>query len=282
MDTVDAPVISAEFNLDEMLLLQNLLKITAFPIVLEILAPRDYFDDAVRSRAQNEAMDSLIDKQVVTGGEVTEATVAQWLRVLQRPDIELAARIWREGAQLGLTVCRRGALHVVAMRYNDLITIQPLSNHAEITSVAQVLAPVISALGEAVPANFEAINLPVAQGKTIDERVAAGSSYYTELLQAGVAEPSARFLTDALRERTEVWRSEIVAIEYVPGKQIQSKAAVGVFDTPLGRIVAAPSHALDGTMWSTFAPGTNGRLVTSAELIIETLPSASWFAAVRH
>ena len=282
MDTINAAVISAEFNLDEMLLLQDLLKITAFPTVLDILPPRDYFDDHKRALAQADALETLTDKEVVAGGQVTEATVSQWLRVLQRPDIELAARIWREGAQAGMSVCRRGALHVVAMRYNDLILIQPLSQHAEITSLAQVLSPVIAALGEAMPADFEPINLRVTDGAAIDTRVAAGSDYYAELLRAGVAEPSARFLTDALAHREDVWRSEIVAIEYVPGNQILSKAAIGVFDTPLGRIVAAPSQALDGTMWSTFAPGTNGRLVTSAELIVETLPSAAWFAAVRH
>ncbi len=282
VDTVDAPVISAEFNLDEVLLLQNMLKVGAFPTVLEIWPPRDYFEDEIRVAAEAEARESLSDKGVITGGEVTEATVAQWMRVLQRPDVELAARIWREGAQLGLTVCRRGALHVVAMRYRDLITIQHLNSRAEVTSIAQVIAPVLGALGEAVPATFEPINLLVADGAAIDRRVAEGSDYYTELLHAGVAEPSARFLTEALRDRDQVWRSEIVAIEYVPGNQILSKASVGVFDTPAGRIVAAPSLALDGTMWSTFAPGTNGRLVSSTELIVETLPSASWFSAVRH
>ena len=179
-------------------------------------------------------------------------------------------------------MCRRGALHVVAMRYRDLITIQHLNSQTEVTSIAQVIAPVLAALGDAMPATFEPINLLVTEGAAIDRRVAEGADYYAELLRAGVAESSAHFLTDALRDRDQVWRSEVAAIEYVPGKQILSNASVGVLDTPLGRIVAAPSLALDGTMWSTFAPGTNSRLVSSTELIVETLPSRSWFAAVRH
>lgn len=282
MGIVDAPVTAAEVNLDEMLLLQDLLKVGALPTVLEIVPPRDYFDDQAREVSRAEALASLTDKGIVTGGEVTEAAVTQWMRVLQRPDIELAARIWRAEAQLGITVCRRGVLHVVAMRYGDLITMQSLSSDAEVTAVAQVLAPVIAALGQATPAVFEPINLPVADGAAIDARVAAGSDYFVELVRAGVNEQSARCFTDALADRSQVWRSEIVAIEYVPGNQVLSKAAVGVFDTPCGRIVAAPSAALDGTMWSTFAPGSNNRLVTSAELIVETLPSGSWFGAVRH
>ena len=279
---MNAPVVAAEFNLDEMLLLQRILKVGAFPIVLEILPPRDYFEGDTAAAAEAAAMESLIDKGVVGGGEVTEATVAQWIRVLQRPDVELAARIWREDSQLGVAVCRRGPLHVVGMRYQDLITMQYLNNATEVTSMAQVVAPVISVLGEAMVANFEPFNLLVSEGTSIDSRVAEGSSYYHELINAGVPEHSARFLTEALAHRNNVWRSEIVAIEHVPGKQILGKAAVGVFDTPAGRIVASPSEALDGTMWSTFAPGSNNRIVKAVETIVETLPSRSWFSSTRH
>lgn len=288
----DAPVIAAEFNLDEMLLLQKLLRIAQFPTVLNIVPPPDYFDIRGRDEAEASAIESLTTKGVIAGEEVIEPTVVQWTRVLQRPDVELVARIaqppataadWNDdNPQMGVTVCRRGAHHVVAMRYKDLLTIEPLSRSVEVNSVAQLVAPILGALGEAVVANFEAINLRASDGVQIDTRVAGGSDYHTELIRAGVAEESAQFLTDALADRSRVWRSEIVAIEYTPGKQILSEAGIGVFDTPLGRIVAAPSLALDATLWSTFAPGTNTRIVKSAELILETLPSRSWFSAVRH
>lgn len=288
----DTPVMAAEFNLDEMLLLQKLLRINQYPTVLNIVPPQDYYFDRSREQAEDSAMESLTAKGVVAGAEVVEPTVVQWIRVLQRPDVELVARIaqppataddWQDDAnQLGVTVCRRGAQHVVAMRFKDLLTIEPLSRTVEVNNVAQLIAPILAALGEANVANFEAINLRATDGVRIDTRVAAGSDYFTELIAAGVAEASAKFLTDALSDRSQVWRSEIAAIEYTPGKQILSEAGIGVFDTPLGRIVAAPSLALDTTLWSTFAPGTNTRIVKSAELILETLPSRNWFSAVRH
>jgi hypothetical protein len=279
---VDTQVIAAEFNIDEMLLLQKLLRVSAFPTVLELRPPTDYFTEEGSADAEAEAAESLTEKGVIAGDEVIEGTIAQWLRVLQRPDIELAARIWQEDAQMGVSVCRRGALHVVAMRYQDLLMLQPLGNTAEVATISQVVTPVLGVLGEAMVADFESINLLTSQAAEIDKKVAAGGDYLRELAMAGVSDISARFLADALADRSRVWRSEIVAIEYVPGKQILSRAAVGVFDTPMGRIVIAPSLALDGTMWSTLAPGTNGKIVKSVELIVETLPARSWFAAVRH
>lgn len=274
---MNTSVISAEFNLDQMLMLQQLLKVTRFSDVLEVRPPLHYIDDERRTAAQADALAVLTQQGVVEGGEVTEPTIAQWIRVLQRPDIELMARIWRKDTELGMCVCRRGPLHVVAMRYGDLYTVQPLSTGEEITSVAQVVAPIQAVLGDGEPAAFEPINLLVDEGAAIDRRVAKGANYYQELIAAGVAEPSARFVTDALERGEEVWRSEIGAIEYVPGGQVLSKAGVGVFDTPKGRIIAAPSLALDGRLWSTFAPGTPVRLVKSVELIVETLPGLTWF-----
>lgn len=279
---MDTEVVAAEFNIDEMLLLQKLLRVSTLPDVLEIRPPSDYFTNDGAAAAQSEAAESLNEKGVVAGDEVVEAAVTSWIRVLQRPDIELAARIWRDGAQLGISICRRGAQHVVAMRYEDLLTIQSLDDTTEVTSVAQVVAPILSALGEARVAEFESVNLVTSQAVEIDKKVSAGGEYLRELVLAGVSDTSARFLADALADRPSVWRSEIVAIEYVPGKQVLSRSAVGVFDTPMGRIVAAPSLALDGTLWSTLAPGTNGRIVKSVELVVESLPARSWFGALRH
>lgn len=281
---MDTDVIAAEFNIDEMLLLQKLLRVSQFPEVLEIRPPADYFTEHGAEAAESGAYESLNDKGVLVGDEVVEAAVTSWIRVLQRPDIELAARIWCEGAQLGMSICRRGAQHVVGMRFQDLRTIQALDDTAEISSTAQIVAPILAALGEARIAEFESINLPTAQAVEIDKKVnsAGGGDYVRELIAAGVSDTSARFLGQAWADRPNVWRSEIVAIEHVPGKQVMSRSAVGIFDTPMGRIVAAPSLALDGTQWSTLAPGTNGRIVKSVELIIESLPARSWFGAVRH
>lgn len=272
--------LAAEFNLDEMLLLQRLLHVGQFPIVLEVMAPPDYFDGGAAATAA--AMESLLDKGVVTGDVVTEPSVAQWIRVLQRPDVELAARIWRPGAHLGISICRRGPLHAVAMRHQDLITIQGLSESSEILAMHQILAPIMGALGSAPAAQFEPINLLADVGRQIDQNVAKGADYYNELLAAGVPEPSTRLITDALADRDQVWRAEIAAIEQAPGKAIHAQAGVGVFDTPLGRIVASPQIDLDGQLWSTFAPGTNDRLVTAVQRITDMLPSGGWFEAVRH
>ncbi|MGV0476866.1 ESX secretion-associated protein EspG [Mycobacterium kansasii] len=280
---MNAPVITAaEFNIDELLLLQKLLHVSAFPVVLEIRQPPHYFSDEGYALAEAEATESLTDKGVVADGECIQATVSQWIWVLQRPDVELAARIWRDDTQMAISVCRRGAQHVVAMRYQDLVTLQPLDDTAEVTSIAQVVAPVLAALGQAKVAEFEPINLLTSEAAAIDQRVAAGSDYAHELINAGAAHTPARLLSQALADRPQIWRSEIVAIEYVPGRQILSSAAVGIFDTPMGRIVAAPSLALDGTRWSTLAPGNNTRIVKSTELVVETLPSRSWFAAAHR
>ena len=58
METVaaDAPVVSAEFNLDEVLLLQRILKVDAFPTVLEVWPPQDYFEDETRTAVEAEAV----------------------------------------------------------------------------------------------------------------------------------------------------------------------------------------------------------------------------------
>lgn len=281
---MNAPVDTAEFSIHEMLLLQKLLGISEYPKALQVELPvsslADITEEAI-TRAEAEARVSLSEQSVIAGNDVIDPTINSWLRVLRRPDIELSTRLWRQHAYLLVSVLRRGPEHLLVMRYGDNITLQPLNDGTPITAVSQLIAPVLDILGHGDTASFEPINLLVAQAKEINDRVAAGAEMYDELIVAGASPESAQFLATHLADPDKMWRAEISALEYRPGREVLSTVGVGVFDTSAGRIVAAPLQALDERMWTTLTPGSHARIIKAVELIIETLPTKNWFAAVR-
>lgn len=276
---------TAEFSMEEMVLLQKLGHVSNYPGVLEIWAPDYYWNPDLpgsEEEGEAEARENLTKQGVINSDGVADPTIAHWLRILQRPDIELDARTWKDGERLQLCVCRRGPAHVVAMQYNGLIMLQPLDEGTEITGIGQICGPLFSVLGSAEIPTFEPVNLRVSEAAAIDKRVAdEGADFYSELREVGASESAARFLTENLSDPHKMYRSEISLLQYVPGKSILGSLGVGVFDTMAGRIVATPRRSIDDQAWTTFMPGTNVRIAEAVEQAIQTVPSKDWFAAAR-
>ncbi|WP_421845016.1 ESX secretion-associated protein EspG [Mycobacterium sp.] len=262
-----------------------------YPPVLEVFPPAYCSDDRLRRNEEAKAWEELEEQGAVSGvfgnAQSVDAVIRQWMQVLARPDIELNTYIWRGESKLQICVARRGPLHSVAMRYGELILFQHLTDTNVVTGVPQVVAPILSALGMAAAAEFDAFSLSADEAAAIDSRVgeASGDSRRSGLREAlvngGVGGSAADFFAEAFADIDKVWRSEITAAEHSASLRNTGKGSVGILDTPSGRILAVPNEAVDGNLWSTFAPGTDTRIIRSIEEMIETLPCGSWFAAER-
>lgn len=61
--------------------------------------------------------------------------------------------------------------------------------------------------------------------------------------------------------------TEVVRVTRGNGAEEHARAALVVFDSPHGRMSAAPGRAPDGTLWTTFGPGESARIARGIEAL---------------
>ncbi|MFB8281061.1 ESX secretion-associated protein EspG [Nocardia colli] len=276
--TAEREPATIDLNVDAALLLRDLVGIDAYPVVLAILPNIYRIEDRDRVRA-------VLQRQLVEAGIIDDdgrihPAVAHWLRCLDRPDVELAARIsdttlaTDSQSMLRFSLVRRGDSHVMAVRYDDHVVIQSIfPTGRPMDTVATALC---AALGDWPALEFD----PMVATLTQLAGVPAGSAERRQaLLELGATPRTAAVLGRELD--AVLHRAEVVMIGHRNGSFAQPELCTSVLDTPAGRIAVIPHRALDGEVWSTYLPGDASAVRAGVEALAELLPSGSWSAASR-
>lgn len=265
LTTVDERPGSATLSPDAVDFCMSLLGVDVLPVVLGSMSAHE--DSTALSRARLEQRAAFENAGLLHGGDLAPK-LADWFSVLARPSRELAMRLYTPTDVLRLClVVDDSQRHVLAMRGPDSVVLQDVS----VTDAPQtVAAPVLAALGRQVAAPFNRVNAPT---QVLIDALEAGretGDYESALRRAGAADDDAAALGAALGSMSTY--AEIVAIAHGDAKTTQAPGAVVVYNTAKGRVVASPSLAADGTLWSTFTPGSDHRIVQAVASLLSTLP----------
>ncbi|MFC9550713.1 ESX secretion-associated protein EspG [Rhodococcus sp. NPDC056960] len=255
----DVPTLpAATLGLDEMDYLVDTLAVDVLPVVLDAGPRYDSYD--ARDAAFRGAADTLAARGLLPGGGV-HPELADRLRVLARPRWEIALRWYVDGSISRLCLSQGETLAVLALRAGDAYVVQDAG--------ADILAPVIGALGAVEPLSFGVVNAPTAQlGEAFDQG-GDGKSLAAALTALGVTAADATTLGNALAGCSRY--AEIVGITYGDGQYDPVGGPVTVFDTPGGRVVGTSSVSAHGVAWSSLSPGTPQRLRQALESLADRL-----------
>ncbi|WP_280396314.1 ESX secretion-associated protein EspG [Nocardia brasiliensis] len=276
--TADPDPTTVDLNVDAALLLRDLAGIDAYPVVLALLPNIYHIEDRDRVRAVVQGQ--LTEAGIIVDGGRVHPVVTHWLQCLDRPDVELVARIAdtalveESQSMLRFSLVRRGDSHVLAVRYDDHVVIQSIFPAGRpLDSVANALH---AALGWWRPMEFDPMVATLSQ---LADVPAGPEERRQALLALGATPHTAAVLG---RELDAVLRrAEVVMVEHRDGSFPQPQLCTSVLDTPAGRVAVIPHRALDGQVWSTYTPGDASAVRAGVEALAELLPSGSWLAANR-
>ncbi|WP_330257069.1 ESX secretion-associated protein EspG [Nocardia sp. NBC_00565] len=269
--------IAIDLNVDAALLLQDMAGIDSYPPVLALLPNVYKLDDLERVRAV--VAQELTEVGIIDGDRV-HPVVEDWLQCLYRPDMELVARVLDTGldgetqGMLRMSLVRHGETHVLAVRHDDEVVIQPVFQQGR--QLDTICAAVTAALGACPALSFEPMTASQAE---LGEVPADQDECRRALLELGAQPHTAGVLSRVLDE--VVRRAEIVVIEHQDGNEQRPKFCVSVLDTLSGRVIVTPSVAMDGEVRSTYAPGDDAALYAAIGALVELLPGRSWFDTSR-
>jgi hypothetical protein len=184
--------------------------------------------------------------------------------VLSRPERTLEARWWRRDADctmLRFVLCRKGDLHVIAARNNDMLVLQLVAAQVGLAGM------VTTVLGAADAANVEPLTGVAAEL----------SSCKTTAQVAGHGVPPASARTYAEIISNPAGWVEITASQRHPGgTSTHAEVAAGVVDSEHGRVVSLPRR-VGGELYGSFLPGTDENLQRALDALLEFLPARAWF-----
>lgn len=275
-DTDHDPTV-VDLNVDAALVLQDLAGIDDYPLVLALLP--NIYDEDDHARVYAVVLDELEAAGIVEDGRV-HPVVRQWLHCLDRPDTELVVRVIDNGrggddpAMLRMSLVRQGEQHVMAVRCDDHVIIQPVFYEGR--SLDTLAAAVVAAVGPCPPLEFEPLT---ATEEQFGEVPSGQTERRQALLELGAHRHTAGVLSRVMDE--VVRRAEIVMFEHHDGVQAVPKVSAAVLDTMSGRIVVTPSVAMDGQLWTTYLPGDDAAIGTAVAALVDLLPGRSWFDTTR-
>ncbi|MGO4615831.1 ESX secretion-associated protein EspG [Nocardia sp. 2YAB30] len=254
---------------DGLLTVSELLGVQTFPAVLAVVQRHDRIE--TWRAAREEARSTLASTGVIDDYGDVDAELAAALHVFARPDRQLVARVHRSDGVRRVCLARRGREHAVAFRAADEFDIRSVWGDEDHAVLAR---PFLSALGPSTPAGIAAFGGLAGQ---LRERMDAArtSGDFTDIaFHFGRAEREAVAFGMAMAGCHT--HTEIAAYHHRDGVATRTAAAVAVYDTARGRIVAAPTRTADYQTWFTFAPGTDHRVTQSISALIGLLPGERW------
>jgi hypothetical protein len=274
-DEPDGDPVAIEVNVDAALLLKDLVGIDYPPVL--VLLPNPYGPG--QGRIPDSVATELTQRGILVDGEVHPA-VARWLRCLDRPDVELVVRIMDTEFQaemrgmLRMSLVRSGDDHVLAVRCDDEIVVQPVFGRPpQLDFIASALS---AALGPCPALRFEPLTV---SADDLAELPTDATERRRALVELGAAPLTASVLGRAFDEIER--RAEIVVIQHRDGETPRPEVCATVFDTPPGRVLGVPKVALDGGNLSTFMPGDDAAVRRSIRTLIDLLPGRDWYGTSR-
>jgi hypothetical protein len=206
-----------------------------------------------RDAARGRATAAMTARKLIDGG-VVEAELADALKVMVRPDRELAMRRVTPNGIARVSVLRRGASGVHIHRAGAQVYLRRLSSIDTVNAALDALADDIPT---ARPADVEPTGGPqldVAEtlSGTHDARA------LSDRIRAMGASPRGAMLLGAALATRQAF-AEIVYYQLVEhdGRICRCPSAVGVFYTGRGRVVSVPSRSPAGELWTTLKAGSD-------------------------
>lgn len=270
---------AAHLSVDSALFIKRLMGIDSLPMVLALMDNVYYPQDQVA--VDDVTVPLLVDAKLIDIDGTVDPTLASWMRVLERPDIEVTLRAMQEDRMRRAVVARQGETHVMALRRDDEMVIQGVWSTTQ--SLDDVVStPLWSAMrvSEEVlappPAEFETVTRPLEQFAELSASSTPGDMIRELRGELGVDVQTAKILNEVSAYSGQ--RCEIVMRENRGIHTVETKAGVFVADTSYGRVVSAVGKQ-GSHLWVTFGPGTYARFRAAMADLVQLTPSRNWFAA---
>lgn len=254
---------------DELQVIASRVGVQALPVVLD-LRPRHGTETAL-VEAIDHATRALSERGLIRHGEVTPDLVPP-LRALQRPDRELAMRLVTPDGTARVAVVRQGVQCISATRVGNEITLEVVDGQASLSRAARVLqahlpvapAAQISAVGAPLDAVSEALS-GTHDATLLSDRIRT----------LGADSRTAMLLGSALASRLAFAEIVYYTLDADEDRISRSPAAVGIFYTKRGRIVAGPSASPAGQLWTTLKAGSDHAIGQAIGQLVE-LSGGRW------
>jgi EspG family len=296
VDTCDVPS-DLTVNLNALWLLQAMLQITTLAPELRALPY-----GAARSEEwlpQHHGVQALRERGLVDADGQVVDTLAQRMRVLAAPDVEVAVLVSRGGPittaqtslddpgtwraipddQLRIVLARRQNRWVSAVRAGDDVTIDDLAGGGT-DWLASVLQGQLDAIHPVGPSRMPAINVALDQITAIAaERggtAAEAASRDAALRALGVSGAALAELAELIDH--PVAEAVMYARGYVDGQSRTGGTVLGVRDTEAGRVVWYRMAAVRGAGqdWMTIAAATDAQLQLGVRSVLAGVDVANW------
>lgn len=248
---------------DELQAAASRVGVHSFPTVLA-MRPRHGTVDRLQA-ALDDATEALAGRGLITDG-CLDAELVAMLQPLQRPDRELAMRLVTPDGTARVCVVRRGTTSMLARRIGNEVVLR------SILSTGQLRDAIPALRGELPPSNAAQIEAVGAPLDTMAEALSAthDSAVMADRIRALGVDPRAAMLLGAALGSRQAF-AEIVYCALLGGEDRVSRgaAAVGVFYTKRGRIIAAPSASPTGQLWTTLKAGSDHAFAQAIGQLVE-------------
>lgn len=236
---------------DELQVVGSRTDVEDFPTVLAV-RPRHGRTDTLQA-AFDRATRALMARGLIADGSVAP-DLASLVRALHRPDRELAMRVVTPEGIIRVSTVRQGSHGVLARRVRNEFMLRTIGHGAELPTATSAL---MAELPRMEPARIEAVGAPLeAMTECLDE--AGGGPQLADRIRAQGIEPrSAMLLGSALSARMAFAEIAYYPLAGDEDRISRCPAAVAVFYTKRGRIVAAPSASPTGELWITLKAGSD-------------------------
>ncbi|BDU03838.1 ESX secretion-associated protein EspG [Nocardia cyriacigeorgica] len=251
-------------SLDEMQFLLEHLQIDEVPVVLNAIGRYD--NETAHDAALAVAAQSLAERDLLDG-EVVHSELADRLRALNRPHWAIALRLVVSGQASRMCLAKGDDLVTVALRGPESYVIDEADE--------DLPGPVLSALGPAEALELTGMNAPTEQLEPIFNDLGDAAATANRLAKVGNPPRDAQALASALVHLDS--HAEIVGVVYGDGTREIADNHIAVFNTRAGRFIATASVSDDGVKWTSFSSGTNARLRTALQDLIDSLPEREKF-----
>jgi len=237
-----------------------------FPTVLAI-GPRHGRTDE-QDAAFDRATRALMARRLVTDGLVAP-DLTSLVRALHRPDRELAVRVVAPVGITRISVIRQGSIGVLAHRVNNELVLRTVGNGGGLREATHAL---LAELPRMQPASVDPVGAPLETMTDCIDGDRDGSRLADRIRAMGTEPRAAMLLASALSSRLAFAEIVYNSLASDEGRISRSPAAVAVFYTKRGRIVAAPSDSPSGELWTTLKTGSDHTITQAIGQLIELSP----------
>lgn len=236
---------------DELQVIAARVGIQALPVVLNVRPRHDTESELIA--AADHATHTLTERGLISDGEVAP-DLALLLRALQRPERELAMRLVTPDGIARVAVIGQGVQCISASRVGNEITLEVADGSAGLPAAITAL---LRKLPSAPAADITAVGAPLEAASEVLSGTHDATLLSDHIRTLGAEPRAAMLLGSALGSRLAFAEIVYYSLDVDEDRISRCPAAVGVFYTKRGRIIAAPSASPAGQLWTTFKAGSD-------------------------